>query len=51
MLPDEYKHIDVKRITLDRDLGPASKLNRSPSFIRDLLREGERQADRFLAKQ
>ena len=48
VLPDKYKQIDIKRITLDRNLDPASKLNRSPSFIRDLMQEGEEQADGFL---
>lgn len=48
-----YKHVVVRIIEFSRArssrlLGPASKLNRDPEFIRHLIGEGERQADEFL---
>jgi NTE family protein len=48
-----YKHVTVRIIELPRQrstrwLGPASKLNRDAGFLRDLMTEGERQADSFL---
>jgi len=48
-LPDEeYKHTTVRRLVLDRELGYASKLDRSPSFIEDLITDGEERAEAFL---
>lgn len=49
----KYKHIVVRVIELSRSrssrlLGPASKLNRDPEFIRRLIAEGEQQAAEFL---
>jgi NTE family protein len=48
-----YKQVTVRIIELPRQrstrwLGPASKLNRDGRFLRDLMTEGERQADSFL---
>lgn len=50
----KYKQINVRvielsRASLPRNLGAASKLNRDPLFIRDLIRHGEEQAEEFLA--
>ena len=49
-----YKPIMVRIIELSRSrlsawLGPASKLNRDPAFIRELIEHGEERADEFLA--
>jgi len=49
----KYKQVTVRVIELDRPrsaqlLGPTSKLNRDSRFIRDLMRQGERQAEQFL---
>jgi NTE family protein len=48
-----YKHVSVRVIELPRSalpaqLGPASKLNRDPAFLRGLVERGREQADRFL---
>jgi NTE family protein len=43
-----YKQIVVRLIELSRSLGTASKLNRDPSFIRDLMAHGAEQAGKFL---
>ncbi len=50
----EYKQIVVRVIELSRSrlsrfLGTASKLNRDPHFIRDLISHGEVRAEEFLA--
>jgi NTE family protein len=49
-----YKPIMVRVIELSRSrlsawLGPASKLNRDPAFIRELIEHGEERAEEFLA--
>jgi NTE family protein len=49
-----YKQVTVRVIEMPRDalsrhLGPASKLNRDPAFLRRLMTDGAAQADRFLA--
>jgi NTE family protein len=51
---DKYKQIVVRvielsRSRLSRSLGTASKLNRDPGFIRDLIAHGEARAAEFLA--
>ena len=51
---DKYKQIVVRvlelsRSRLPRTLGTASKLNRDPRFIQDLISHGEVQAEEFLA--
>jgi NTE family protein len=48
-LPDEYKHVEVRCLTLDRDLDYASKFDADLDFIRELMAVGEAQAERFLA--
>ena len=50
----KYKQIVVRVIELSRSrfpgsLGTASKLNRDPRFIQDLMSHGEAQAEEFLA--
>ena len=50
----EYKHIVVRVIELSRSrfprsLGAASKMNRDPGFIQDLISHGEDRAEEFLA--
>jgi NTE family protein len=50
----KYKQIVVRVIELSRSrfsrsLGTASKLNRDPRFIEDLMSYGEARADEFLA--
>jgi NTE family protein len=55
LVPDgKYKQIVVRVIELSRSrfsrsLGTASKLNRDPRFIRDLMSHGETRAEEFLA--
>ncbi|MCP4109569.1 MAG: Patatin [Desulfobacteraceae bacterium] len=44
----EYKHIEVKRIQMLRDLDYATKLERSPDFIEGMIEYGEKQAEKFL---
>jgi NTE family protein len=41
--------IELSRNRLPRGLGSASKLNRDPRFIQDLMSHGEQQAEGFLA--
>jgi NTE family protein len=45
---DQYKHIEVRKIEMLRDLDAISKLDRSPSFIRKMIAYGEEQAEEFL---
>jgi NTE family protein len=50
----KYKQVTVRVIELSRSrssrlLGPASKLNRDSRFIRELIAQGERQAEEFLS--
>jgi NTE family protein len=43
----KYKHIEVKRIKMLLDLDYASKLDRSPTFLQEMIQYGETQAERF----
>jgi NTE family protein len=45
---DEYKQIKVRRIEMERNLDAASKLDRSPSFIKEMVQYGEERAGEFL---
>lgn len=45
---DKYKYVEIKKIELDLALDYSSKLDRSPSFIRDLMKYGEDKAESFL---
>jgi NTE family protein len=49
LVDGQYKHTTVRRIHLGRDLEYASKLDRSPGFVADLIDHGERTAQQFLA--
>ena len=44
----EYKTIEVRRIELSEPLDAASKLDRSPLFVRRLMDHGDRRAGEFL---
>jgi NTE family protein len=49
-----YRQVDVRVLELSRPrlsrlLGPVSKLNRDPGFLRALMDQGARQAEEFLA--
>lgn len=43
-----YKHITIRRLMMQRSLDYASKLDRSPSFIKDLIADGEERARAFM---
>ena len=45
---DQYKHIEVRKIEMLRELDAVSKMDRRPSFIRGMFAYGEEQAERFL---
>jgi NTE family protein len=45
---DRYKHIGVRKIEMLRELDAASKMDRRPSFIREMFAYGEEQAEGFL---
>ena len=44
----KHEVIDIKWIQMLRDLDSASKLNRDPSFIQEMMAYGEEQAETFL---
>ncbi len=46
----KYKHIELRRIEMLYDLDAASKLDRSQTFIQDMMAYGEEQAESFLKK-
>lgn len=48
LVGSKYKFINVRRIEMSRDLDYASKLDRSSSFIQELMAYGEEQAEDFL---
>lgn len=51
-LPARYTHTDVKRIRFRRTgLDWRSKLDRSPEFIEQLVKDGEQAAESFLAER
>jgi NTE family protein len=43
-----YRQIEVHRIVMEHDLDPASKLDRSPSFLGHLMAHGRERAQQFL---
>ena len=48
-LPKEhYKHIEVRKIEMVRELDAASKMDRSPSFVGEMFTYGQEQAEEFL---
>ena len=44
----KYKHVEVRRIEMLRRLDAATKLDRRPSFVQEMMDYGEEQAERFL---
>jgi NTE family protein len=46
----KYKEISLDTIALDQDLDTASKLDRSPAFLEEMMALGEQEADAFLAR-
>lgn len=51
-LPEErYKHVEVRFVDLGRDLPLASKLDRDPGFLDELIEQGRRDAAAFLANR
>lgn len=44
-----YKEIDVKRVRMERDLPYASKLDRNPEFIDEMMAYGETQAEQLFS--
>jgi len=49
-LPDRYTHTEIRRIPFKRQgLDWRTKLDRDPAFIERLIRDGEQQAESFLA--
>src|ERR687893_2697318 len=48
-LPKEhFKHIEVRKIEMFRELDAASKMDRSPSFVGEMFAYGQGQAEEFL---
>ena len=47
---DRYKYIEVRKIEMLRELDVSSKLDRRPTFIREMLAYGEAQAGEFLER-
>jgi NTE family protein len=48
-LPKEhYKHIEVRKIEMLWEMDAASKMDRRPSFVREMFTYGEEQAEEFL---
>ena len=47
----EYRHIDIRWIKMSMPLDFASKLDRSPYFIQELMDYGERRAESFLEQR
>ncbi|MDS0222647.1 patatin-like phospholipase family protein [Haloarcula sp. S1AR25-5A] len=49
-LPDEFKHVEIRRLALNEKLTAASKRDRDPRFIEDLMEQGRTEADAFLER-
>ncbi|MFY4811879.1 patatin-like phospholipase family protein [Haloarcula sp. AONF1] len=47
-LPDDFKHVEIRRLGLDEKLTAASKRDRDPRFIEDLMETGRAEANAFL---
>jgi NTE family protein len=45
---EQYKHIEVRKIEMVRELDAASKMDRSPSFVGEMFAYGGGQAGEFL---
>jgi NTE family protein len=48
LLKEQYKHIEVRKIEMVRELDAASKMDRSPSFVGEMFAYGDEQAEEFL---
>ncbi len=48
LISPRYKPVTVRRLLMTRELDYASKLDRNPSFIQDLIADGEATATAFL---
>ncbi|MDP8931497.1 MAG: hypothetical protein M3O70_23750 [Actinomycetota bacterium] len=46
-----YRHITIDTISLERDLDVASKLDRDPRFLRELMELGHDEASAFLKRK
>lgn len=46
--PEKYKHIEIRWIRMEKELDYASKLDRSPSFIKDMMSYGESEGRKFI---
>ncbi|GCF12809.1 alpha/beta hydrolase [Haloarcula mannanilytica] len=47
-LPDEFKHVEIRWLRFDEELQAASKRDRDPRFIEDLIEQGRTEAGEFL---
>ncbi len=47
---DSYKYIKVRKIQMRRQLNYATKLDRSPGFIKEMMAYGEEEADKFFMR-
>lgn len=50
-LSGEYKPVEIEFINLKEKLSTSSKLDRDPAFLKQLMRQGEQQAERFLEER
>lgn len=48
---DEYRPVTVRRLELDEDLHFSTQLDRSPSFVRELIAYGESRADELFDEE
>jgi len=51
LIDSSYRHIEVHRIIMEHDLDYSSKLDRSPSFICNIMAYGRERAKQFLEKR
>ncbi len=50
LVADRYKHVEIRRLVLDADLGQASKMDRDAAFLDDLRTRGREDASDFLSE-
>lgn len=48
---DEFTHTEVRRVEMGQRYDAATKVDRDPAFIQELLEDGRRAASEFLAEQ
>ena len=51
LIDSAYRHIEVHRIIMEHDLDCSSKLDRSPSFICNMMAYGRERAQQFLDRR